>query len=135
MIMFDSHKVATVIDEVYHIMNIQYSLVVFDEADMTSDYFKQFLGDLESRDFPYIVYGNDTHWSSEVFDEHIITKRMFLVPYQYLGRFMDLWRVNFENINFLIWLSHNSKNVFDALVPYYKLKLPTNCIRLLVAES
>ena len=122
------------IDEIYHIMNIQYSLVIFDEADKTSDNFRQFLQNLEARDFPYIVYGSDTQWSLGVLNEHTITKRMFVVPYQYLGKFMEIWQATFDSINFITWLSRDSKTVFDTLVIYHGLKLSNNCVRLGVGE-
>lgn len=134
MFMFDPNKVADMIDEIYHITNIQYSLVVFDEDDRTSEHFKQLVQNLEARDFPYIVYGSDTQWQVDVFNEHTITKRMFLVPYQYLGKFIEIWRANFESINFLIWLSRDAKTVFDTMVVYHGLKLSDNCVRLVIGE-
>ena len=132
--MFDPCKVADMIDEIYHIMNIQYSLVVFDEQEKTSDHFRQLTQNLEARDFPYIVYGSDTQWLSEVLNEHTITKRMFIVPYQYLGKFMEIWQAHFENINFITWLSRDSKAVFDTMVIYHGLKLSSNCVRLVIGE-
>ena len=132
--MFDPCKVADMIDEIYHIMNIQYSLVVFDEADKTSYHFRQLVQDLDARDFPYIVYGSDTQWSLDVLNEHTITKRMFLVPYQYLGKFMEIWQANFDSINFITWLSRDSKTVFDTLVIYHGIKLSNNCVRLVIGE-
>jgi hypothetical protein len=133
--MFDPNKVATVIDEIYHTMNIQYSLVVFNEVDRFTEAFKVFVKNLETRDFPFIIYGHNTVWSYEVLDADIMSKRMFLVPYQFLGRFLDIWRVNFENINFIVWLSNVSKSVFDTMTPYYGLKFSPNIIRLLVDEN
>lgn len=132
--MFDPCKVVDMIDEIYHIMNIQYSLVIFDEVDKTSDHFKQLMQNLEARDFPYIVYGSDTQWSLDVLNEHTITKRMFLVPYQYLGKFMEIWHATFDSINFITWLSRDSKAVFDTLVIYHGLKISNNCVRLVIGE-
>ena len=133
--MFDPIKVAVVVDEIYHTMNIQHSLIVFNEADRFSEQFKAFITNLETRDFPFVVYGHTTNWSFDSLDTDTMTKRMFIVPYQFLGRFLDTWRVNFENINFIVWLSNVSKSVFDSMTPYYGLKFSTNLVRLLVDET
>ena len=132
--MFDPYKAADIIDEIYHVMNIHYSLIIFDEADETSYHVKQFVQNLEARDFPYIVYGSDTQWSLNVLNEHTITKRMFLVPYQYLGKFIEIWKATFDSINLITLLSRDSKAVFDTLVIYHGLKLSNNCVKLVIGE-